>query len=187
MYNIFQIKLNKEVIDYVNSNDTGHSGAEAKYPIYEAHMRLRHSFEHRQTVDAESNFIDTDFQYFTKVCEVKRDGGLVDDASEPWLVRDLEDVFAVLNGAHYNEDTEKDDVFDNHVSGFKLKTVPRKGGGVHTYRDMHSLSVGDVVEDVDNGTFHIVAGMGFEDITMQIKNYVESYNMIGCGSETFVA
>jgi hypothetical protein len=29
--------------------------------------------------------------------------------------------------------------------------------------------------------------MGFEDVTMQIKNYVESYNMVGCGSEIFVA
>ena len=177
MYNIFQIKLSNEVVDYVNSNDTGNSGAEAKYPIYEAHMRLRHSFEHRQTVDAESNFIDTDFQHFTKVCEVKRDGGLVDDASEPWLVRDLEDVFAVLNGAHYDEDKEEDVVFDNHVSGFKMKTFTRADGEVNTYRDMHSLSVGDVVEDVDNGTFHIVAGMGFEDITMQIKNYVEEIQM----------
>jgi hypothetical protein len=169
MYNIFQIKISKEVVDYVNSNDTGHSGAEAKYPIYEAQMRLRHSF------NDEIEFVDTDFQHFTKVCEVKRDGGLVDDASEPWLVRDLEDVFAVLNGAHYDEDKEKDVVFDNHVSGFKTKTFTRDNGEVVTLRDMHSLSVGDVVEDVDNGTFHIVAGMGFEDITIQVKNYVESY------------
>jgi len=171
MYNIFQIKLSNEVVDYVNSNDTGHSGAEAKYPIYEAHMRLRHSFRD------EMQFEDTDFQHFTKVCEVKKNGGLVDSDGEQWLVRGLEDVFAVLNGSHYNEDKEEDVVFDNHVSGFKMKTFTRKDGSVNTYRDMHSLSVGDVVEDVDNGTFHIVAGMGFEDITMQIKNYVEEIQM----------
>ena len=68
-----------------------------------------------------------------------------------------------------------------------MKTITRKDGEEVTFRDMHSLSVGDIVEDVDNGTFHIVAGMGYEDITKQVKNYVESYNMIGCGSETFVA
>ena len=54
-----------------------------------------------------------------------------------------------------------------------MKTVTRKNGEVVTYRDMHSLSVGDIVEDVDNGSFHIVASYGFKDITKQVKNYVE--------------
>lgn len=183
MYNIFQIKLSKEVVDFVNSNDQGHYGAEQKYPIYETRMRLQHG----RGEDYAAKFKDTDFQHFTKVCEVKKDAGLVDGSGESWQVRDLEDVFAVLNGRYYDEDSEQDIVFDNHVSGFKMKTVTRKDGEVVTYRDMHSLSVGDIVEDVDNGTFHIVAGMGYQDITKQVKNYVESYNMIGCGSETFVA
>ena len=39
---------------------------------------------------------------------------------------------------------------------------------------MHSLSVGDIVEDVDNGTFHIVAGMGYNDITQQVKAFAET-------------
>ena len=173
MYNIFQIKINKEVSDYVNSNDTGHSGAEAKYPIYEARMRLGHSFRD------EVEFKDTDFQHFTKVCTVNKEGPLVnsndarDGVHTPYVVDGLEEVFSILNGRYYDEDTEKDDVFDNYVTGFKMKTFTRNDGEVITLRDMHSLSIGDVVEDVNNGTFHIVAGMGFEDITMQIKNYVE--------------
>jgi len=59
------------------------------------------------------------------------------------------------------------------VSGFKMKTVTRKDGEVVTYRDMHSLSVGDIVEDVNNGSFHIVAGMGFKDITSQVIEAVQ--------------
>ena len=34
-YEIYQIKLSREVTDYVNSNDRGHQGAEEKFPIYE--------------------------------------------------------------------------------------------------------------------------------------------------------
>ena len=167
MYKVFQIKINKEVHNFVNSNDRGHVGAEEKYPIYEAYMRLRHSFRD------EIKFKDTDFEHFTHVASVKKDAGLVDGDGESWQVRDLEDVFAVLNGRYYDEDTEKDPVFDAHVSDYKMKTVTRKDGEVVTFRDMHSLSVGDIVQDVDNGTFHIVASFGFEDITDQVKNYVE--------------
>jgi hypothetical protein len=45
-----------------------------------------------------------------------------------------------------------------------MKTVTRKDGEVVTYRDMHSLSVGDIVEDTSTGEFHIVDGMGFKQI-----------------------
>jgi hypothetical protein len=83
-------------------------------------------------------------------------------------------VFKVLNGYYFDEDTEEDVVFDNHVSDYKMKTITRKDGEVVTYRDMHSLSVGDIVEDVDNGSFHIVASFGFMDITDKVKNYVET-------------
>ena len=171
MYNIFQIKLAREVIDFVNSNDNGHTGAEQKYPEYEAHMRLMHGRGDKYA----AKFKDTDFQHFTKVCEVKKDAGLVDGDGNSWVVDCLEGVFAVLNGRYYNEETEADTVFDNHVSGFKMKTITRKDGEVVTYRDMHSLSVGDIVQDVDNGTFHIVAGMGFIDVTVQVKNFTEQF------------
>ena len=89
------------------------------------------------------------------------------------MLDDLEEVFKVLNGYYYDDESGEDIVFDNHVSDYKMKTVTRKDGEVVTYRDMHSLSVGDVVQDVDNGTFHIVAGVGYLDITEQVKNYVE--------------
>ena len=54
-----------------------------------------------------------------------------------------------------------------------MKTVTRKDGEVITFRDMHSLSVGDIVEDVDNGTFHMVASFGFNDITSEVISGVQ--------------
>ena len=55
-----------------------------------------------------------------------------------------------------------------------MKTITRKDGEVVTYRDMHSLSVGDIVEDVDNGTFHIVASFGFDDVTDNVRAYTRT-------------
>ena len=167
MYKVYQIKLADEVTDYVNSNGRGHAGGEEKYPIYETYMRLNHS------IRDENKMNDTDFQHYTHVASVKKDAGLVDGDGESWQVRDLEDVFAVLNGRYFDEDEGKDIVFDAHVSDYKMKTITRKDGEVVTYRDMRSLSVGDLVEDTDNGTFHIVASYGFQDVTAKIKNYVE--------------
>ena len=169
MYKVFQIKINSEVHNYVNSNDRGHVGAEEKYPIYEAYMRLSHSLRE------ETVFNDTDFQHYTHVCSVKKDGGLVAGTrtSDPFIIDDLEEIFKVLNGFYYDDESGEDVVFDAHVSDYKMKTVTRKDGEVVTFRDMHSLSVGDVVQDVDNGTFHIVASYGFMDVTEQVKNYVE--------------
>ena len=132
-------------------------------------MRLMHGG--RRDKDG---FRDTDFQHFTHVASVKKDAGLVDGNGESWQVRDLEDVFAVLNGRYFDEDTETDVVFDNHVSDYKMKTITRKDGEVVTYRDMHSLSVGDIVEDVDNGTFHIVANFGFDDVTDNVRAYTRT-------------
>ena len=170
MYKVFQIKISKEVRDFVNSNDRGHLGGEEKYPIYEAHMRLSHGLRE------ENLFKNTDFEHYTHVCSVKKEAGLVSGTRslDPFVIEDLEDVFAVLNGRYFDEDTETDPVFDAHVSDYKMKTVTRKDGEVVTFRDMHSLSVGDIVEDVDNGTFHIVASYGFMDVTEQVKNYAES-------------
>ena len=67
-----------------------------------------------------------------------------------------------------DEDEETDSVCDSHVSGYKMKTVTRKNGEVIEYRDMHSLSVGDIVQDVDNDTYNIVDSWGFKDITTDI-------------------
>ena len=169
MYKVFQIKINKEVHNFVNSNDRGHVVAEEKYPIYEAYMRLSHSLRE------ETVFNDTDFQHYTPVCSVKKEAGLVSGTrtTDPFVIDDLEEIFKVLNGFYYDDESGEDVVFDAHVSDYKMKTVTRKDGEVVTFRDMHSLSVGDVIQDVDNGTFHIVASWGFKDVTEQVKNYVE--------------
>jgi hypothetical protein len=168
MYKVYQIKLADEVTDYVNSNGRGHAGGEEKYPIYETYMRLNHS------IRDENKMNDTDFQHYTNVCVVKKDAGLVDSDGNSWLVDCLEGVFAVLNGRYFDEDTGEDLVHESHVSGYSMKTITRKDGEVVTYRDMRSLSVGDIVEDCDNGTFHIVASYGFQDVTSKVKNYVET-------------
>ena len=169
MYKVFQIKISKEVRDFVNTNDRGHLGGEEKYPIYEAHMRLSHGLRE------ENLFKNTDFEHYTHVCSVKKEAGLVSGTRslDPFVVDDLEEVFSVLNGAYYNEDEEEDLVFDAHVSDYKMKTVTRKNGEEVTFRDMHSLSVGDIVQDVDNDTFHIVDSWGFKDITSEVISGVQ--------------
>ena len=105
---------------------------------------------------------------------MKKDAGLVAGTrtTDPFVIDDLEEIFKVLNGYYFDDESGEDIVFDNHVSDYKMKTITRKDGEEVTYRDMHSLSVGDVVQDVDNGTFHIVASWGFKDVTEQVKNYV---------------
>jgi len=108
------------------------------------------------------------FEHYTSVCNVAVDGGLVADA-EPWQVRDLEDVFAVLNGRYMDEDTGEDLVFDAHVSGYTTRTFLNKTTKEsRTVRNMHSLSVGDIVFDSVSDTYNMVDGMGFSDITAQI-------------------
>ena len=157
-YEIYQIKINKEVRDYVNSNDKGHTGGEEKFPIYEAYMR--NSLSSRK-----DGFKPEDFAHYTKVCKVTENAGLVQGDDE-YLVDHLEEVFKILNGFYYDEDTEQDIVFDKHVSDYKMKTITRKDGEVITYRDMHSLSVGDIVAErtIDGAKYYQVAGMGFTEV-----------------------
>ena len=161
MFKVFQIKLPEEVTNYVNSNGRGHAGGEEKYPIYETYMRLNHS------IRDENKMNNTDFQHYTNVCVVKKDAGLVDGDGNSWLVDCLEGVFAVLNGRYYDDDTGEDIVHDAHVSGYKMKTFERDGK-THEYRDMHSLSVGDIVYDVDKDTYNIVDSFGYKDVTAEI-------------------
>tara|TARA_B100000073_G_C23502757_1_gene480451 strand:- start:82 stop:609 length:528 start_codon:yes stop_codon:yes gene_type:complete len=162
MYKVFQIKLDKEVKDFVNSNDRGHLGGEEKYPEYKAHMAVMRGAK---------GFTGDMFEHYTNVCNVAKDGGLV-SGDEPFIVDDLEEVFKILNGYYFDEDANdeegEDIVFDAHVSGYKMKTVTRKNGEVVTFRDMHSLSVGDIVHDVDNDTYNIVDSWGYKDVTADI-------------------
>ena len=111
------------------------------------------------------------FEHYTNVCNVAKDGGLV-SGDEPFVLDNLEEVFKILNGYYFDEDANdeegEDIVFDAHVSGYKMKTVTRKNGEVVTFRDMHSLSVGDIVHDVDNDTYNIVDSWGYKDVTADI-------------------
>ena len=169
MYKVFQIKLDNEVTDYVNSNDKGHLGGEEKYPQYKAHMAVMRGAE---------KFTGDMFEHYSNVCNVKKEGGLV-SGDDPFKVDNLEEVFKILNGYYFDEDANNEEgediVFDAHVSGYKMKTVTRKNGEVVTFRDMHSLSVGDIVHDVDNDTYNIVDSWGYKDVTADIISniYVE--------------
>jgi len=154
-FTIYQIRISDEIHNYVNSNDAGHSGAAKKYPKYGVHL---------DSMAGSSKWDDSYFQHYDKVCEVKVDGGLnYGSEDQPFVIDNLEDVFRVLNGYHYSEDDQEDPVFDAHVTGYRLKTVTRKNGEQVTYRDMHSLSVGDIVQD-PNGKFYLCDSFGFKEI-----------------------
>ena len=154
MYKVFQIKISNKVSDFVNSNDRGHMGAEEKYPEYKAHMAVMHS--------GAKGFKGDMFNHYSQVCEVAH----FEDSN-------LEEVFKILNGYYFDDDTGLDQWFDALVSGLKMKTITRKNGEVVTYRDMHSLSVGDIVYDSISDTYNIVDKWGFKDITSDVLEGVQ--------------
>jgi hypothetical protein len=147
MYNIYQVKLSEAVYDFVNGPEGGHTKTAEKFPEYNTNMEV--------TMRGSKGYTPEMFAHYSKVCEV---ANFETEGSK------LEEVFKILNGYYFDEETEKDETFDAFVSGFKMKTVTRKDGEVVTYRDMHSLSVGDIVEDTSTGEFHMVDGMGFKQI-----------------------
>ena len=147
MYNIYQVKLSEAVYDFVNGPEGGHTKTAEKFPEYNTNMEV--------TMRGSKGYTPEMFAHYSKVCEV---ANFETEGSK------LEEVFKILNGYYFDEDTDTDETFDAFVSGFKMKTVTRKDGEVVTYRDMHSLSVGDIVEDTSTGEFHIVDGMGFKQI-----------------------
>ena len=156
MYNIYQIKLSEAVYNFVNGPEGGHTKTAEKYPEYNTHMEVMHKGSKGFTTDM--------FEHYTKVCEVANFEGPVNS--------ELEEVFKILNGYYFDEETETDETFDAFVSGFKMRTITRKNGEVVTFRDMHSLSVGDIVEDTSTGEFHMVDGMGFNQIQTKIAELV---------------
>ena len=156
MYNIYQIKLSEAVYNFVNGPEGGHTKTAEKYPEYNTHMEVMHKGSKGYTPEM--------FAHYTKVCEVANFEGPVNS--------ELEEVFKILNGYYFDEETETDETFDAFVSGFKMKTVTRKNGEVVTFRDMHSLSLGDIVEDTSTGEFHMVDGMGFKQIQTKISELV---------------
>ena len=147
MYNIYQVKLSEEVFNFVNGPEGGHTKTAEKYPEYNTNMEV--------TMRGSKGYTPEMFAHYSKVCEV---ANFETEGSK------LEEVFKILNGYYFDEDTDTDETFDAFVSGFKMRTITRKNGEVVTFRDMHSLSVGDIVEDTSTGEFHIVDGMGFKQI-----------------------
>ena len=147
-YNIYQIKLSEAIYDFVNGPEGGHSETAKKFPEYNTHMEVMHKGSKGYTADM--------FAHYTNVCKV---ADFVTESNK------LEEVFKILNGYYFDEDTDTDETFDAFVSGFKMKTyLNKKTKEVSEYRDMHSLSVGDIVEDTYTGKFHIVDGMGFKEV-----------------------
>jgi hypothetical protein len=187
-YNIYQIKVTDEISDYVNSNEGGHYGAAKKYPLYNAKMETMHARGDSDKIDFKAEY----FSHYTKVCEVDgRYNGLANGDMD-YTVNSKNEVFAILNQQYLDEDTGEDVVFDSHVSNFVMKTITRKNGEQVTYRDMHSLSVGDIIAeqpqvgyevcDIDdiipNTKYFIVESYGFTDITDIIQDMDVAINRI---------
>lgn len=143
MYKVHQVKLSEAVYDFVNGPEGGHLETAKKFPEYNTHLETMHA--------GAEGYKPEMFEHYTQVCEVAEFEG-----------SNLEEVFKILNGYYFDDETGKDEWFDALVSGFQMKTVTRKDGEVVTYRDMHSLSVGDIVEH--NGSFHIVDKWGFKEV-----------------------
>ena len=102
---------------------------------------------------------------YRQVCSVNFFGGLQLEGHD-WYVDNKEDVFAILNGAYANDETGEDVVYEHHVVGYGIVEGTRKDGSEYCFRDMHSLSVGDIVVDHsdEDGKAFIVDSFGFKEI-----------------------
>jgi len=186
-YNIYQIKVTDEIHDYVNSNEGGHTGAAKKYPLYHAKMETMHG----RGDDRKVNFKTEYFSHYTKVCEVDGRYNGLSNGDMDYTVKSKNEVFAILNQQYLDEDTMEDIVFDSHVSGFTMKSFVRDGKTIE-YRNMHSLSVGDIIAEVPqvgyevmdpsdivkHTTYYMVDSYGFSDITSIIESGDVAINRI---------
>ena len=168
-YNIYQIRVTDEISDYVNSNDRGHTGAAEKYPLYNAKMETMHARGDSDKIDFKPEY----FSHYTKVCEVDGRFCGLGDGDRDYTVTSKNEVFSILNQYYLNEETGEDIVFDKHVSNYVMKTITRKNGEKVTYRDMHSLSVGDIIAEQPQVGYEV---MDIDDIIPETRYYiVESY------------
>jgi hypothetical protein len=186
-YNIYQIQVTDEISNYVNSNDRGHTGAAEKFPLYNAKMETMHGRGDDRKIDFNTEY----FSYYTKVCEVDGRYCGLSNGDMDYTVTSKNEVFAILNQQYLDEDTMEDVVFDSHVSGYTMKSFVREGKTIE-YRNMHSLSVGDIVAEVPQvgyevmevadivkqTRYFIVEGSGFTDITNIIDNSDVAVNRI---------
>tara|TARA_B110000483_G_scaffold57765_1_gene72265 strand:+ start:1001 stop:1579 length:579 start_codon:yes stop_codon:yes gene_type:complete len=186
-YNIYQIQVTDEISNYVNSNDRGHTGAAEKFPLYNAKMETMHGRGDDRKIDFNTEY----FSHYTKVCEVDGRYCGLSNGDMDYTVTSKNEVFAILNQQYLDEDTMEDVVFDSHVSGYTMKSFVREGKTIE-YRNMHSLSVGDIVAEVPQvgyevmevadivkqTRYFIVEGSGFTDITNIIDNSDVAVNRI---------
>ena len=84
--------------------------AEKHYVVYQSKDRecLFQGFEHWDVEKSAS---------YKPVCFVNVDGGLKMEDGSSWKVDNLEQVFKLLNGYYYDEDSQDDFVYDAHVGG----------------------------------------------------------------------
>jgi hypothetical protein len=110
------------------------------------------------------------FGFYSKVCEVDgRFCGLTQGDGIDYTITSKEEVFSILNQCYLDEETGEDIVFEKHVSGYEMKTITRKDGEVVTFRNMHSLSVGDIVAEVPQIGYEV---MSIEDIEPSVKYFI---------------
>ena len=110
-------------------------------------------------------------KHYKQVCTVDGFGGLQMDGGN-WYVDDMEEVFRILNGYYIDEETGHDEVFDVHVSGYRIVEGTRKDGTEYKFRDMHSLSVGDIIVDDSpegDSKAYIVDSFGFKQIEFEFE------------------
>ena len=110
-------------------------------------------------------------KHYKQVCTVDWFGGLQMDGGN-WYVDDMEEVFRILNGYYIDEETGHDEVFDVHVSGYRIVEGTRKDGTEYKFRDMHSLSVGDIIVDDSpegDSKAYIVDSFGFKQIDFEFE------------------
>ena len=108
---------------------------------------------------------------YRQVCSVNFFGGLQESGCECYI-EGLDDVFALLNGQWADDETGEDVVYDSHVTGYGIVEGVRKSDGVeYCFRDMHSLSVGDIIVDHMNNDqkAYIVDNFGFKEIEFTSK------------------
>ena len=99
-----------------------------------------------------------------QVCSVDWFAGMDVDGGD-YYIESLDQVFALLNGAC------SEDEYDCHVSGYRIVEGVRESDGYeYCFRDMHSLSVGDIIVDHSpdgDGRAYIVDSYGFKQIDFE--------------------
>ena len=140
-WKVYQIRISKEVHDFVNSDGESHTSAGEKYPEYKASLEVMRGYSR--------GWSDSYFKHYTNVCDLKVDGGLVNHDGSDFKINHPEEVFKILNQFYLDEDSMEDIVLDQHL----IK-----------HSRFHSLSVGDLVQDPE-GNFYFTDSFGFHKFT----------------------